>query len=130
MQYTVVTLGEPNLATVIANAIAANATAFSWPAINWLLSGLINIFIPSGGGQRVATDEIPSRVSASLGVPIGKTIISYAAGDMWTNFFTLFWAIPLLGITGTRARDIFGYCIGAMILAAIPYGIGLTFIPY
>jgi short-chain fatty acids transporter len=130
MQYTVVTPGGPNLATVIANAIAANATAFSWPAINWLLSGLINIFIPSGGGQWVATGEILSRVSASLGVPIGKTIIAYAAGDQWTNLFTPFWAIPLLGITGTRARDIFGYCIGAMILAAIPIGLGLTFIPY
>jgi short-chain fatty acids transporter len=98
--------------------------------INLLLSGFINIFIPSGGGQWAATGEILTRVSASLGVPEGKTIISYAAGDMWTNLFTPFWAIPLLGITGTRARDIFGYCIAAMLLATIPFAIGLTFIPY
>ncbi|MDT7886949.1 MAG: TIGR00366 family protein [Thermoproteota archaeon] len=36
----------------------------------------------------------------------------------------------MLGITGTRARDIFGYCIAAMLLATIPFAIGLTFIPY
>jgi len=130
MRYTVVTAGGPNLATVIANAIAANATAFSWPVICWLLSGLINLFIPSGGGQWAATGEILTRASASLGVPIGKTIIAYAAGDQWTNLFTPFWAIALLGITGTRARDIFGYCIAAMIIAIIPLGLGLTFIPY
>ncbi len=130
MRYTVVTAGGPNLATVIANSIAANATAFSWPVICWLLSGLINIFIPSGGGQWVATGEILTRVSASLGVPVGKTIIAFAAGDQWTNLFTPFWALPLLGITGTRARDIFGYCIAVMIIAMIPIGLGLTFIPY
>jgi len=130
MQYTSVTPGGPNLATVIASAIASLSTPFTWPAISWLLSGLINIFIPSGGGQWVATGEILSRVSATLGVPIGKTIISYAAGDMWTNLFTPFWAIPLLGITGVRARDIFGYCIAVMLLSMIPYGIGLTLIPY
>jgi short-chain fatty acids transporter len=129
MRYTVVD-GSPNLATVIANSIAAYATPFTWPLINLLLSGFINIFIPSGGGQWAATGEILTRVSASLGVPVGKTIISYAAGDMWTNLFTPFWAIPLLGITGTRARDIFGYCIAAMLLATIPFAIGLTFIPY
>jgi short-chain fatty acids transporter len=130
MQYTSVTPGGPNLATVIASAIASLSTPFTWPAISWLLSGLINIFIPSGGGQWVSTGEILSRVSATLGVPIGKTIISYAAGDMWTNLFTPFWAIPLLGITGVRARDIFGYCIAVMLLSMIPYGIGLTLIPY
>jgi short-chain fatty acids transporter len=130
MKYSVVVAGGPNLATVLANSIAAYATAFTWPAICWLLSGFINIFIPSGGGQWAATGEILLRVSASLGVPPGKTIIAYAAGDMWTNLFTPFWAIPLLGITGTRARDIFGYCIAVMILSMIPFAVGLTFIPY
>ncbi|MGP3667675.1 MAG: TIGR00366 family protein [Candidatus Bathyarchaeota archaeon] len=130
MQYSSVVSGGPNLAAVIAMAIASHATPLTWPAICWLLSGLINIFIPSGGGQWTATGEILTRVSALLNVPIGKTIVAYAAGDQWTNLFTPFWALALLGVTGTRARDIFGYCIAVMIIAMIPFGIGLTFIPY
>ncbi len=130
LRYSVVTAGGPNLATVLANSVAAYATPLTWPVICWLLSGFINIFIPSGGGQWAATGEVLLRVSASLGVPPGKTIIAYAAGDMWTNLFTPFWAIPLLGITGTRARDVFGYTIAVMILSAVPFAIGLTFIPY
>ncbi|MEM0233257.1 MAG: TIGR00366 family protein, partial [Candidatus Nezhaarchaeales archaeon] len=110
--------------------LAATATPFTWPVICWLLSGLINIFIPSGGGQWAATGEFLTRTSALLNVPIGKTIIAYAAGDQWTNLFTPFWAIALLGVTGTRARDIFGYCIALMLIAAIPMGLGLAFIPY
>lgn len=130
MQYSSVVAGGPNLAAVIAQSLAATATSSTWPVVCWLLSGLINIFIPSGGGQWVATGEFLTRASALLNVPIGKTIIAYAAGDQWTNLFTPFWAIALLGVTGARARDIFGYCIALMLIAAIPLGLGLAFIPY
>ncbi len=129
MRYVVAPDGQ-NLATILANSLAAYANSFSWPVICFLLSGLINIFIPSGGGQWIATGEILVRASAALEVPVGKTIIAYAAGDMWTNLFTPFWAIPLLGITGTRARDVFGYCIALLILTTIPFVIGLAFLPY
>jgi short-chain fatty acids transporter len=65
-----------------------------------------------------------------LGVPMGKAIIAYAAGDAWTNLFQPFWAIPLLGICAVRARDVFGYCITLLILSAFFFAIGLTVVPY
>lgn len=130
MRYSVVTAGGPNLATVIANSIASVATPFTWPAICLYISGFINIFIPSGGGEWAAIGEILTRTSASLGVPIGKTVIAYGVGDAWTNLFQPFWAIPLLGLTGTRARDVFGYTIAVMILATIPLSLGLVLVPY
>jgi short-chain fatty acids transporter len=56
--------------------------------------------------------------------------MAYAVGDAWTNLFQPFWAIPLLGITGIRARDMFGYCI-TMLIALFPFlFITLTLIPY
>jgi short-chain fatty acids transporter len=118
------------LSTTLAGWLAGFATPFTWPVIVWLLSGLINVFIPSGGGQWMATGETLSLASIAIGVPPGQTIILVAAGDMWTNMFNPFWAIPLLAITQVRARDMFGYCIAFMLLAMIPYGLGLTFIPY
>lgn len=130
MRFSFVTSGGPNLATVIAQALSAGASPLTWPVICWGLAGLINLFIPSGGGEWATIGEILTRTSGMVGVPLGKTIIAYAAGDAWTNLFQPFWAIALLGITGTRARDIFGYCIGCLIFAAIPFALGLTFIPY
>ncbi|MEM2203581.1 MAG: TIGR00366 family protein [Sulfolobales archaeon] len=129
MRYTTVD-GGPNLATVLSVALAQLATPVTWPAINLYLSGFINLFIPSGGGEWAAIGEIITRTSHQLGVPIGKAIIAYAAGDQWTNLFQPFWAIPLLAITGTRARDVFGYTIAVMILATIPFSLGLVLIPY
>ena len=128
MRYTVV--DGPNLATVLSNAIVQFANPVTWPAICLYISGFINLFIPSGGGEWAAIGEILIRASHQLGVPLGKTIIAYAAGDAWTNLFQPFWAIPLLGLTGTRARDIFGYTIAVMILATIPFSLGLILVPY
>lgn len=118
------------LATIITTWFLGFATAASFPVITWLVGGLVNIFIPSGGGEWGVIGGIVSEISVKLGVPVGKSIVAYGCGDMWTNMFQPFWAIALLGITGLRARDIMGYCIVLMIVAAPFIGFGLYFFPY
>ncbi len=117
-------------AMVIANKLAQAASATSWPVISWLIAGLVNLFIPSGGGEWAAIGEILLRASHQLGVPPGKTIIAYGLGDSWTNLLQPFWAIPLLHITGMRARDVFGYTIALMLLIAPIIAVCLTIVPY
>ncbi len=118
------------LGTTIASWLVNIASPFLYPAISLLVAALINMFIPSGGGEFLAIGETISRAGVALGVPAGKFITAYAAGDAWTNLFNPFWAIPLLAITRIKAREMFGSCIVIMILAAIPLVLGLTFVPY
>ncbi|MFC2014310.1 short-chain fatty acid transporter [Chloroflexota bacterium] len=118
------------LGVTLAEWLAKAATPFTYPVIAWLIGGVVNLFIPSGGGEWMTIGESISRAGVALGVPAGKFIIAYAAGDAWTNLFNPFWAIALLAITQVKARDIFGYCIAILILAVIPYALGLTFIPF
>jgi len=118
------------LAVTFAGWLAKIATPFTFPIFAWLIGGFVNLFIPSGGGEWMTIGETISRASVLVGVPAGKMIIAYATGDQWTNLFNPFWAIALLAITQVRARDMFGYCIAMLILAIIPYALGLTFIPY
>lgn len=118
------------LAVTMAGWLTHLATPLTWPVITWFTAGIINLAIPSGGGQWMATGEVLALTAVALDVPAGQTIIAFAAGDAWTNLFQPFWAIPLLAITGLRARDIFGYCIALLIIAAVPFALGLTFIPY
>ncbi len=67
---------------------------------------------------------------ALRGIPYGQTIAAYAVGDAHTNLLNPFWAIPLLAITGLRARDMFGYAI-TMMLLLIPFlAVTLYFLPY
>jgi len=74
--------------------------------------------------------EDPQVIAAqTLNVPAGKAIIAYGTGDAWTNPFQPFWAIALLGITGMRPRDMFGYCI-VLLFALVPFfAILLTWLP-
>jgi short-chain fatty acids transporter len=118
------------LAAVITSWFLGFATAQTFPVITWLIGGLVNIFIPSGGGEWGVIGGIIGEVSLKLGVPVGKSIIAYGCGDMWTNMFQPFWAIALLGITGLRARDIMGYCMTLMIISAPFIALGLYFFPY
>jgi short-chain fatty acids transporter len=106
----------------------ANPTTF--PMMAWLASGFVNLFVPSGGGEWAVLGETLIRAGQNLGVPIGKTIIAYGTGDAWTNLFQPFWAIALLGITGMRARDMFGYCITLMFALLPFFAILLTWLPY
>jgi len=118
------------LGVTIAGWLSRAATPFIWPAACWFIAGIVNIFIPSGGGEWMTIGLTMTKTSNILGVPIGKTIIAYAAGDAWTNLANPFWAIPLLAITRMRVRDMFGYPLAICVIAMIVFFLGLTFIPY
>jgi short-chain fatty acids transporter len=51
------------------------------------------------------------KAAKSLGSDIGKTIMAVAYGNMVGNMFQPFWALPLLGIMGLKAKEIMGYCL-------------------
>jgi short-chain fatty acids transporter len=118
------------LGKIMAGWLVGISTPATFPVVAWLTAGFVNLFVPSGGGEWAVIGETISRAAMDLGVPMGKAIIAYAAGDAWTNLFQPFWAIPLLGICAVRARDVFGYCITLLILSAFFFAIGLTVVPY
>ncbi len=118
------------LAHTMAGGLARLATPRSMPVIAWLIGGIVNLFIPSGGGEWMTVGDTVMEAAVKIGAPAGQTIMAYGAGDAWTNLFNPFWAIALLAITQVRARDMFGYCIAILIVAIIPFALGLTFVPY
>ena len=118
------------LTETLANALVSVATPTTFPVVAWVTAGLINLFVPSGGGEWTVVGPTVVAAAQELGVPVGKATVAYAVGDAHTNLFQPFWALPLLGITGMRARDIFGYGM-AMLLLLIPFlAVALTFVPY
>jgi short-chain fatty acids transporter len=123
-------IGASGLATIMAGGLLNISTPFTFPVVAWLTGSVMNIFVPSGGGEWAVIGEVISRTAIDLDVPIGKAIVAYGAGDMWTNMLQPFWAIPLLGIMGLRARDIIGYTLGLMIVAFPVIFLGLMFLPY
>ena len=107
---------------------AANPDVF--PVVTWITGGVLNVFVPSAGSEWAIVGGPMMQAGAELGVPHGQTIAAYAVGDAHTNLFNPFWAIPLLAITGLRARDMFGYGITMMILLVPFIALALFFLPY
>jgi len=110
------------------NISAANPDVF--PVVTWITGGVLNVFVPSAGSEWAIVGGPMMQAGAELGVPHGQTIAAYAVGDAHTNLFNPFWAIPLLAITGLRARDMFGYGITMMILLVPFIALALFFLPY
>lgn len=82
-------------------------------------AAVINLFVPSGGGQWALQSPIILETSSALGLDRARMVMAFAYGDQLTNMLQPFWALPLLAITGLKAGDVMGYTIIAM-LAAVP----------
>jgi short-chain fatty acids transporter len=123
-------ISNSGLSDLIAEGLLAVATPQTFPVVAWLLGGFMNLFVPSGGGEWGIIGGVVGSAAVELGVPPGKAIIAYGVGDMWTNMFQPFWAIPLLGLTRIRARDILGYTIIVMLVLFPVFALGLYFLPY
>jgi short-chain fatty acids transporter len=87
----------------------------------FLAAGLVNLFVPSGGGQWGVQGPVVVRASAELGLPVEPAILALAYGDAWTNMLQPFWALALLGVTRLSARDIVGYTALVMLLTGPLY---------
>lgn len=123
-------MGGSGLATMLAEGLLDVSTTGTFPVIAWIAGAIANLFVPSGGGEWLVVGPSVLEAADGLGVPYGKATIAYAVGDAHTNLLNPFWALPLLAITGVKAREMFGYAI-VMLLALIPFlTIVLYAIPY
>lgn len=110
---------DSGLAGNIANWFVNISSIKSFPVYTFLSAGLVNLFIPSGGGQWAAQGPIVMDAAQKLGVPLGKAAMALAWGDAWTNMIQPFWALPILGLAKLGARDIMGYCLMDLIYSGI-----------
>ncbi len=85
------------------------ASAESFPILAFVSAGLVNLVVPSGGGQWAVQGEVLLEAAHHLGATPATVVMAFSYGDAWTNTLQPFWALPLLGIMGLRAKDIVGF---------------------
>ena len=103
------------------------STPTSFPVFTFFSAGLVNVFVPSGGGQWSIQGPILIQAAEQLGVSLPKSIMAMAYGDQLTNMLQPFWALPLLGITGLKAREIIPYTL-LLMLAGLLLFVGILLI--
>ena len=130
IQGMMVTVGSNgvSLASAISTAFVNISTPRTFPVLCYLAAGIVNFFVPSGGGQWAVQGPIMMPAGLELGVTPAVTAMGIAWGDAWTKMLQPFWALPALGIAGLGARDIMGYCAIVLIASGIVTALGFLFL--
>lgn len=117
------------LVSIVANGLVSISTPFTFPLITFLTAAIVNMFVPSGGGQWAVQGPVSIAAAQQMGANLLKTSLCVAYGNTWTNMAQPFWAIATLGICGLKAKDIMGYTIAIMLLSGPIFMLGVTFLP-
>ena len=110
------------LIQVISDFFVSVSTGQTFGLFAFLSAGLVNFFVPSGGGQFAVQAPIMLEAAAQLGVQPSVAIMAVSYGDQWTNMIQPFWALPLLAIAGLKMRDILGYTTVTLLVSGLVFG--------
>jgi short-chain fatty acids transporter len=81
----------------------------TFPLLVAMYSGILGVFVPSGGSKWVIEAPYVLQAAKDLHVNLGWIVQIYNAAEALPNLVNPFWMLPLLGILKARARDLVGY---------------------
>lgn len=96
--------------------------------VQFLLAGLINLFVPSGGGQWVVQGPVAMKASQVLHVDPVISAMAIAWGDAWTNMIQPFWALPLLGVAKLPARCMIRYTVRSLAVSGVVWAVWCVYL--
>jgi short-chain fatty acids transporter len=117
------------LIVMISNGIVAISNEFTFPFFSLLSASIINIFVPSAGGQWQIQGPIMVEAAQTMRIPVSVAINTVSIGDLVTNLLQPFFVLPALGLSGLSLKDIWGYCLVSLIILFVIAVVGVTFIP-
>jgi len=121
-------MATTGLITVFSDFVVSVATPATFGVLAFLSAGVVNFFVPSGGGQFAVQGPVMLDAAQRLGVDPSVAIMAIAYGDQWTNMIQPFWALPVLAIAALKMRDILGYTMVTMIASGIVFAATLLLI--
>ncbi len=120
-------MAASGLAEIFVTGFVSISSADTLSIWTFFSAALLNIFIPSAGGQWAVQGPIVTEAAMQLGADIPRVAMSVAVGEVWTNAIQPLYAVPVLAIAGLHIRDIMGYSVLALIVNGAIYLIALTF---
>ncbi|MFT6434021.1 MAG: short-chain fatty acids transporter [Candidatus Azotimanducaceae bacterium] len=120
-------MGDSGLADMLVAVFVNASTAETLPLFSFLSGGVLNMFIPSGGGQWVVQGPIMVAAAQSLGADLPRVAMSVALGDQWTNLIQPLSIVPVIAIAQVPLRQVMGYCFFAFIFSGVVFSAALYF---
>ena len=121
---------EGGLGGVLVNAMVSVANAQTLPIFSFLSACIVNLFIPSQGGQ--FTVQGPLIVGAAKqieGANLVNCLNAFVYGDECTNLLQPLYVIPALSVVGMKLKDVWGFMAFMCVFWIVIVCLGLYFIP-
>ena len=120
-------MADSGLARMVVELFVSISSAETLPSFVFLSSGLLNFFIPSGGGQWAVQGPIVIAAAQGIGADLTRVAMAVALGDQWTNLIQPLALIPVLTIAGISLRKVVGYTFIALLWSGTVFVVALIF---
>lgn len=108
-------IADSGLGALFVGGFVSVANADTLSIWTFFSAALLNLFIPSAGGQWAVQGPIVVDAAMQLGADIPRIAMSVTIGEVWTNAIQPLYMVPVLAIAGLHIRDIMGYCVIALL---------------
>ncbi|MEM1245248.1 MAG: TIGR00366 family protein [Acidobacteriota bacterium] len=119
-------MASSGLAALFIEAFVRISSSETLPLFAFLSGGVLNLFVPSGGGQWAVQGPIMMGAAAEVGANLPRTAMAVALGDQWTNLVQPLSVVPVLAIAGIPLSKIMAYCFLALIYTGIVFSLALA----
>jgi len=117
---------DSGLVAMIIDLFVSFSTAATLPLWAFISGGVLNIFIPSGGGQWAVQGPLMMAAAQQVGADLPRVAMGVAMGDQWTNLIQPLVLVPVLAIAKIGAREIMGYTFIALSFCGIIFATALV----
>jgi len=114
---------------IIADSMLRIANANTLPIWSYISASVVNLFIPSQGGQWIVQGPILIDAATKLGADYRYVINAFVFGDEATNLLQPLYLIPALSVVGMKLKDAWGFCAFIWLFWLILTCLGLYFVP-
>lgn len=94
----------------ISNMLVNAGSVDSFYTLSFLSAALLNLFIPSQGGQWIVQGGILTDAAQQLGAHLPYVMNAFVAGDEVTNLLQPLYLIPALALVGMKLKEAWGLC--------------------
>ena len=117
------------LASVIASAFVAIASAATLPVWSFLSSLIITLLIPSAGGHWAVQGPFVLPAAVSLHASVPRTAMGVAMAENVANMLQPFWAVPVVAMAGIQIQRVMGYTAITFVVTLMIYIGALWLVP-
>lgn len=117
------------LGEMIVNSLSGITTAHTVPLVTFFSAWVLNLFIPSQGGQWIVQGPIMVPLALEKGAYIPHILNAFVYGDETTNLLQPLYLIPALAVVNVPLKKVWGYCAYICLFMTVIIAVGLLVLP-